>query len=190
MGTVGPSYLGYVQWALALDPPPELKAMAIQVELHDPHALFHATGTDGATGALRLENSLVVGAGVAYQHRGILPFAKATLRLRRNLRRIVTARPLRRAYEPALGELPWLDGMLTHPDPDDPYWDGASLAAVAERLTVPTSLVGGWHDSLVDQTLRSYARLRTAAVPSTSATAAPRSVPPEPAGGPRRPPWR
>ncbi len=31
LGTVGPSYLGYVQWALALDPPPELKAMVVQV---------------------------------------------------------------------------------------------------------------------------------------------------------------
>jgi len=36
LGTVGPSCLGYVQWALALDPPPELRAMVVQVGLHDP----------------------------------------------------------------------------------------------------------------------------------------------------------
>ncbi|MFI0975474.1 CocE/NonD family hydrolase [Streptomyces sp. NPDC021093] len=162
LGTVGPSHLGYVQWALALDPPPELKAMAIQVGLHDPHALFHAPGADGATGPLRLESTLAIGAGVEYQHQGVRPLLKATIRLKRQLGRIVAARPLRGAYEPALGELPWLDDMMTHPAPDAPYWEGASLADVAGRVTVPTSLVAGWHDILVDQTLQSYERLRAA----------------------------
>ncbi|MET9761548.1 CocE/NonD family hydrolase [Streptomyces sp. NPDC006372] len=154
LGTVGPSYLGYVQWALALDPPPELKAMVVQVGLHDPHALFHADR------ALRLENALLVGVGVAHQHRGIAPFAKATLRLQRRMRDIVGARPLRGAYASALGEVPWLDDMMTHADAGDPYWDGASLARAAEGLSVPTSLITGWHDALVDQTFEQYARLR------------------------------
>src|SRR5262249_3726140 len=35
LATVGASYLAYVQWALALDPPPELKAMVVQVGPHD-----------------------------------------------------------------------------------------------------------------------------------------------------------
>ncbi|MGW3498452.1 CocE/NonD family hydrolase [Streptomyces sp. NPDC001020] len=156
LGTVGPSYLGYVQWALALDPPPELKAMVVQVGLHDPHALFHAGG------ALHLEKALAVGVGMAYQHQGMAPFLRATLRLQRRLRDITTARPLRRAYEPALGEVPWLDDVMTHPDASDAYWSGASLAAVAERLDVPTSLITGWHDALVDQTLEQYERLRQA----------------------------
>ncbi|GAA3794166.1 CocE/NonD family hydrolase [Streptomyces phyllanthi] len=157
LGTIGPSYLGYVQWALALDPPPELKAMVVQVGLHDPHALFHSGG------ALLLENALAVGVGMAYQHRGIVPLARATLRLRRRLRDITGARPLRDAYLSALGdEVPWLDEVLTHPDPDDPYWSGASLAGAAEGLTIPTALVTGWHDVLADQTFEQYRRLRRA----------------------------
>ncbi|MFF8846375.1 CocE/NonD family hydrolase [Streptomyces sp. NPDC015127] len=156
LGTVGPSYLGYVQWALALDPPPELKAMAVQVGLHDPYALFHEGG------ALRLENALAVGLGMTYQHRGPAPFLKATLRLHRRLRGITTARPLRRAYVSALGEVPWLDDVMTHPDADDPYWHGAFLGEAAERLTVPTSLTTGWYDGLVDQTFQQFARLRRA----------------------------
>ncbi|MFD5555985.1 CocE/NonD family hydrolase [Streptomyces sp. NPDC127068] len=158
LGTVGPSYLGYVQWALALDPPPELKAMAIQVGLHDPHALFHTRD-----GALRLENALAVGVGMTYQHQGAGALLKATLRLARRLRQVTGTRPLRGSYAPALGgETPWLDGALTHPDAADPYWDGASLASAAERQTVPTSLITGWHDVLVDQTFEQYARLRRA----------------------------
>ncbi|CAM5659397.1 CocE/NonD family hydrolase OS=Streptomyces alboniger OX=132473 GN=CP975_02175 PE=4 SV=1 [Streptomyces alboniger] len=157
LGTVGPSYLGYVQWALALDPPPELKAMVMQVGLHDPYALFH---TDGA---LRLENALLVGVGMAYQHRGMAPFVRATLRLQRRMRAIVTAKPLRGAYMSALGrEVPWLDGVMTHPDANDPYWAGASPGEAAERLSVPTSLITGWHDALVDQTFEQYGRLRQA----------------------------
>ncbi|MFI2764055.1 CocE/NonD family hydrolase [Streptomyces echinatus] len=157
LGTVGPSYLGYVQWALALDPPPELKAMVVQVGLHDPYALFHAEG------ALRLENVLAVGLGMTYQHQGMAPFLRATLRLQRRLREATTARPLRGAYAAALGgELPWLDDVMTHPDAEDPYWRGASTAKAAERLRVPTALITGWHDALADQTFEQYQRLSRA----------------------------
>ncbi|MFF3859427.1 CocE/NonD family hydrolase [Streptomyces sp. NPDC002209] len=157
LGTVGPSYLGYVQWALALDPPPELKAMVVQVGLHDPHALFHSGG------ALHLETALVSGLGMTYQHQGMGPFVKATLRLQRRLREITTAKPLRGAYAPAFGgEVPWLDEVMTHPDAEDPYWRGASLAESAQRLRVPTSLITGWHDALADQSFEQYERLRAA----------------------------
>ncbi|MFF3784127.1 CocE/NonD family hydrolase [Streptomyces sp. NPDC001933] len=157
LGTVGPSYLGYVQWALALDPPPELKAMVVQVGLHDPFALFYADG------ALRLENALAVGAGMTYQHQGMSPFLRATLRLQRGLRAVTTAQPLRGAYKSVLGdELPWLDDVMTHPDAEGAYWAGASLADSAERLRVPTALITGWHDALADQTFEQYDRLRQA----------------------------
>ncbi|MEU3517329.1 CocE/NonD family hydrolase [Streptomyces sp. NPDC006654] len=157
LGTVGPSYLGYVQWALAVDPPPELKAMVVQVGLHDPYALFHADG------ALHLETALAVGVGMTYQHQGMAPFLKATLRLQRRLREVTTAQPLRGAYASALGgEVPWLDDVMTHPDAKDPYWHGASLAEAAERLGVPTALITGWHDVLADQTFEQYDRLRRA----------------------------
>ncbi|WP_344051535.1 CocE/NonD family hydrolase [Streptomyces thermoalcalitolerans] len=157
LGTIGPSYLGYVQWALALDPPPELRAMVVQVGLHDLHALFHAHG------ALRLETALAVGTGMTYQHQGMAAFLRATLRLRRRLRDATTARPLRGAYVSALGgEVPWLDEVMARPDAKDTYWRGASLAKAAERLRVPTSLITGWYDVLADQTFEQYDRLRRA----------------------------
>nr|WP_191872881.1 CocE/NonD family hydrolase [Streptomyces filipinensis] len=157
LGTVGPSYLGYVQWALALEPPPELKAMVVQVGLHDPCALFH---TDGA---LRLENALAVGVGMTYQHQGVAAFLRATLRLQRRLRAVTTAQPLRGAYVSALGgEVPWLDDVMSHPNAKDAYWHGASSAQAADRLRVPTALITGWHDALADQTFEQYGRLRRA----------------------------
>ncbi len=35
LATSGPSYLGFVQWALAMDPPPELVAAVVYVGPHD-----------------------------------------------------------------------------------------------------------------------------------------------------------
>ena len=35
LATLGPSYLAYAQWALALDPPPELKALMLHIGPHD-----------------------------------------------------------------------------------------------------------------------------------------------------------
>ncbi|MER7760552.1 CocE/NonD family hydrolase [Streptomyces sp. NPDC097619] len=163
LGTIGPSYLGYVQWALATDPPPELKAMVVQVGLHDPHALFHAGG------AFHLENALVVGVGMTHQHRGAVPFVRAALRLRRRLRHLVGgAEPLRGARTTALvGDVPWLDGVMAHPDAEDPYWDGASLAAAVDRTTVPTALITGRYDVLAEQTFEQYRRLRAADCPTS-----------------------
>lgn len=183
LGTVGPSYLGYVQWALAADPPPELKAMVVQVGLHDPHALFHAHG------ALNLETALAVGAGMTYQHQGMAPFVKATLRLQRRLNEATTAQPLRGAHTSALGgEVPWMDDVMTHPDAEDPYWHGASLGEVAERHRIPTSLITGWHDALADQTFEQYERLRRAAARPPCSSAPGPTPPPCNRAGPRSSP--
>ncbi|MEU9968308.1 CocE/NonD family hydrolase [Streptomyces malaysiensis] len=155
LGTLGPSYLGYVQWALALDPPPELRAMVVQVGLHDPHALFHRGG------ALQLENTLLVGSGMTSQHRGLGTFVRATLRLRRHLKRMTRALPLRGSYALGLGgDVPWLDGAMSHPDAGDPFWKGASTGGAADGLRTPTRLISGWQDALVDQTVEQYGRLR------------------------------
>ncbi|MFK0292740.1 CocE/NonD family hydrolase [Streptomyces sp. NPDC090442] len=165
LGTIGPSYLGYVQWALALEPPPELRAMVVQVGLHDPYAFFHAGG------ALHLENALVSGVGMAYLHRGTVPFLRAALRLRRWLR---GAHRLRAPYAPSqpdmsgpADELPWLAEALARKDDSDPYWHGVSVGAAAERSTVPTCLIGGWQDVFLDQNIEQYRRLRHAGGEST-----------------------
>ncbi|MGW0932624.1 CocE/NonD family hydrolase [Streptomyces sp. NPDC002644] len=157
LGTVGPSYLGYTQWALASAAPPELKAVAVQVGLHDPYRFFHGHG------ALHLENALISGVGTIHQHRGVFRFAAAVNRLRRSLGDITRAWPLGRAWQDVLGEEGgWLDEILTHPDADDPFWEGASLGGLPAASGTPVALTTGWHDALVDQTFEEYARLRAA----------------------------
>ncbi len=154
LGTIGASYLGYTQWALGLEPPPELRAMVVQVGLHDPHAYFHAGG------AVHLENALVSGVGLAYQHQGWWPFLRAALRLRRWLSG-AHREPVPYASGPA-AELPWLAEALGRTDGSDPYWRGASTEAAAEHPAVPTCLIAGWQDVFLDQNLAQYRRLRRA----------------------------
>ncbi|GAA1180175.1 CocE/NonD family hydrolase [Kitasatospora gansuensis] len=157
LGTIGPSYLGYTQWALAADPPPELRAMVVQNGIHDPHAFFHSGGV------LNLENALVAAVGLANFDRGPGTLLRASARLQRNLRRATRGLPLRDAYPAATGgRLAALDGALDHPDPADPYWAGSDLGPVAERHAIPTALVTGWSDVCLGQTLRQWERLRAA----------------------------
>ena len=52
LATIGPSYLGFTQWALAADPPPELRAMVVQVGLYDLYGFLYPGG------AFALEDTL------------------------------------------------------------------------------------------------------------------------------------
>jgi len=44
LATIGASYLGFTQWALANDPPPELKAMVVQVSADDFYGFIYPGG--------------------------------------------------------------------------------------------------------------------------------------------------
>ncbi|MGY1719076.1 CocE/NonD family hydrolase [Blastococcus sp. SYSU DS0552] len=156
LATLGPSYLGYTQWALALDPPPELKAMVLHI---GPHDLAQAGMVDGA---FQLTNLAIWTELVAHQER---------VSFLRGLYRLMTAE---RRLAPHLGELPlqglaerfggapapWFDEWLAHPDLADSYWDRYRATPAVHSSTVPTLLIGGWQDWFVEQTLYQYAVLR------------------------------
>jgi putative CocE/NonD family hydrolase len=162
LGMTGLSYLGFAQWALAQDPPPELRAMVIQAAVHDPYETWYQGG------GFALENWLVAGAALVHQGRGALRFLSAAVRLQRKLPKVVTRLPLIDTYKPAVGQrVPFMDQMLLQSDRSDPIWDGTDVGAVAERLTIPTMLVAGWYDLLLDQNLVQYERLRRAGCPTT-----------------------
>jgi uncharacterized protein len=156
LGMIGASYLGFVQWALAADPPPELKAMVVQVSSDDFYRFLYPGG------AFALEASFTALAAMVSQHRGFGAFVAAMVRLLRHHKRVERTLPLTGAYPPAVGgRVEWFDRYLAHPAADDPFWD---TRRVAPRLPAapPVSLLGGWHDVCVDPTLDLYQRLRSA----------------------------
>jgi putative CocE/NonD family hydrolase len=156
LATLGPSYLGYTQWALALDPPPELQAMVLHI---GPHDLAQAGLIDGA---FQLTNVAIWTDLIAHQEqvgalRGFVRLATAERRLSPFLGEL----PLQGLAERFGGApAPWFDEWLDHPDLDDPYWDRYRATPAVHSSTVPTLLIGGWQDWFVEQTLSQYAVLR------------------------------
>lgn len=154
LGGIGTSYLGYTQWALAAGSPPELRTIVADGSV-DPHAFYYPGG------AFALENALVGAVGLLFWDRGPASVARAMLRLRLRRRRVAMALPLIDAYPAALGGRAELfEHWLTSPDPAAPYWNGLDLRGAGAKLAVPVSLVSGWDDVQLDQTLERYRRLR------------------------------
>ena len=155
LATIGPSYLGYVQFALAAEQPPELRAMVTQVAMSGPYEFIYPGG------ALALENVLVATAATLGFEHGMAAVIRSGLRVQRRLRRVSRELPLIRAYRPALGgRVAWFEDWLTHPDRADPYWTGLQIPVSALAPAVPVSLLTGWWDACLDPVLAEYRRLR------------------------------
>jgi putative CocE/NonD family hydrolase len=162
LATFGASYLGFVQWALALDPPPELVAAVVVVGPHD----FSRTAY--RNGAFDLYNFLSWSDLIVNQERvnpvsGMVRAITADRRLRPALHRS----PVTQGARDLLGTgAPWFETWLEHPQLTDPFWAPLQCGAALERISVPTLLIGGWQDLFLEQTLEQYEALAARGVPT------------------------
>ena len=162
LATYGASYLGFVQWALAMDPPPELVAMVMHVGPHDFSRSAYRNGV------FDLYNYAMWSDLVGHQEsigmlRAMTRMATADRRLRPALDRL----PVAAGYRDLLGREPtWSERWLEHPQATDPFWGPLQCGAALERVTVPVLLVGGWHDLFIEQTLEQYRTLAARGVPT------------------------
>lgn len=155
LATLGGSYLGWTQWSLLQDPPPEIKAVIVYVGPHDfREAVF-------GRGAFTLGDFLGWTHEVTTQeHGGLLRRLLRGVTADRRLAPILPGLPLPDAAEPLLqGRAPWYRAWLSHPDGDDPWWEPYRAGAALRRVDVPVLLIGGWQDLFIDQTLEQYAAL-------------------------------
>ncbi|MFC8830398.1 CocE/NonD family hydrolase [Streptomyces sp. NPDC057137] len=156
LATVGSSYLGFTQWALALDPPPELAASVVTVGLHDIGRAAYEQGP------LELYNTLMWAELLSHQERNsTLSGITRMIRTERRLAPALARRPLRGVLA-SLGEhgSPWYEEWLAHPDLDAPYWQPLRATDALHGITAPTLLIGGWYDAFLTQTLDQYDLLR------------------------------
>jgi putative CocE/NonD family hydrolase len=162
LATFGASYLGFVQWALALDPPPELVAAVVVVGPHD----FSRTAY--RNGAFDLYNFLSWSDLIVNQERvnplsGMVRQATADRRLRPALDRA----PVSAGARGLLGTgAPWFETWLEHPELTDPFWAPLQCGAALERISVPTLLIGGWQDLFLEQTIEQFGALAARGVPT------------------------
>jgi uncharacterized protein len=162
LGTFGASYLGFVQWALAMDPPPELEAAVVQVGPHD----FSRTAY--RNGAFDLYNFLTWADVIAHQeHVGLLQGAVRNATAQRRLRPALATLPVRAGARDLLGtQALWFESWLEHPELTDPFWTPLQCGAALERTAAPTLVIGGWHDLFLEQTLEQYRTLAARGVPT------------------------
>ena len=155
-GTIGASYLGFTQWALLTDPPPEMAAAVITVGPHDISGPRWGTGSFGLSDFLGWTDSVSHQEGPSR-----LSVIVRQLRSRRLVAGAVARLPVGVAGRTLLGVgAPWYESWLEHPEHDDPFWAPLQLQAALDRTEIPVLLLTGWQDLFIEQTLAQYAQLR------------------------------
>jgi uncharacterized protein len=154
--TIGISYLGFTQWALLQDPPPELAAAVITAGPHD----FSASAW--GTGSFTVNDFLGWSHLVAHQEDpGRIRAGIRQLRAQKGVARAAGEVPLGAAGRALLGNrAPWWESWLEPPDNGDPFWESLRFGDALERVGVPVLLLSGWQDLFLPQTLQQYRRLR------------------------------
>jgi uncharacterized protein len=154
--TIGASYLGFTQWALLQDPPPQLAAAVITAGPHDFAASVWGTGSFAVGDLLGWSNL------VAHQEdSGRLKAGIRQMRAPRQVARAVSEVPLGAAARRLLGTgAPWFESWVENPDPEHPFWERLRFDAALDRVDVPVLLLGGWQDTFLRQTMQQYGHLR------------------------------
>jgi len=155
-GTIGLSYLGFTQWALLQDPPPELAAAVITAGPHDLLASVWGTGSFAVNDFLgwsdlvsRQEDPVRMRAGIRQ------------LRAPRRVARAAAELPMGASARSLLGAgARWFESWVEHADHNDPFWERMRFPAALDRVQVPVLLLGGWQDIFLRQTLQQYRHLR------------------------------
>ncbi len=151
---VGPSYLGYVQWAVADRLPPQVKAMVPQVT--ESGLTLEFLREDG----LSLEAPFGWGVQVAVQERRF-----GLLRQRSQAKKLVQALntlPLAQADVVAIGHRSdYIQDVLTRTG-HHPRWAEIDHRHRVADVTVPVSSVAGWYDIFLPGQLRDFRALQDA----------------------------
>ena len=150
--TMGLSYLGFVQWAVAHEAGSILKAMATQACTSD-FGYMHYPG-----GSFSLHGSLSWTKMIATQESGSR--LSMLFNSDKKLMPAFNHLPLQGADELAIGRpaVHWQD-WLEHNDPEDEYWKEANFRKTLAKVTSPVNMVGGWYDIFLPWQLRDYTTL-------------------------------
>jgi uncharacterized protein len=146
VGMLGGSYLGIVQWRVALLNNPHLKAIFPVVSGYDDYLdRFYSTG-----GATKLGHRLLWFS----QNLSVPGTAKS------KFDDYITHLPLRTADRAATHQtLSLYQTILNHPT-YDAFWKQNSIREKIDLVRVPVFSVGGWYDNFVQSDLEAFSALR------------------------------
>lgn len=157
IATLGGSYLGYVQWAIAADAGERLSAMSAQVTAADLSLAIHAGGS------FWLDTALFWISLVNDQEKGFLRMWLTMQGAPGNVKKAAQGLPLRAGDERIVGqEVPYFRDWVDHERPSDPWWRALAFTGRTEEVTAPALLTAGWYDVFLPQTIADHERLRRA----------------------------
>lgn len=155
LGTTGPSYLGYAQWAIS-DALPRKSAMATKVT----SAEFRSVVFPGGTFHLGLWlNWLQTIEGLRSSP---LAFLNRMLHgsIERRTQRVSMRLPLADADRRTVGHtVPFWQQWIRNAVGNDKFWEAADHTHRLGINTPPNHFISGWYDFMVDQLLRDYETL-------------------------------
>ncbi len=155
IGTMGPSYLGLVQWALAAEAGDDLAALAIQVSASQ----FYDQTYSG--GSISLENTASWMSVIAAQEGRFGPLAIE--RAMRRLPPLLAELPLGELDVRTTGaQINWFRDAFANPRREDEYWSVRDYSDAVPKVTAPVQFVGGWYDILLPWMLEDFAVLQDA----------------------------
>jgi uncharacterized protein len=160
LATNGPSYLGNVQWAIADDAGPALRALCSHVTYSDITRHWFAGSS------LSFEDAVEWTTMVNTQE-GRFAGLKTLLQLPlRRFDRIVNELPIVSAdVRMVKHHVPYWRDIVEHPTRDDPYWQPLDHTKRVPSVTAPVLQVGGWYDIFLPQQLDDYRALAAAGNP-------------------------
>lgn len=154
--TYGASYVGYTQWALAANPPPELVAMVVSVAPINPGAFIYTGG--------------VLAYQVLLTWIGLMPDPPPRLQLmftgkRRRaeiIRNAANSLPLKDGYVAANRgrRSKFFETCLDRPDTHHPWWTTVDHSGALQRVNVPVLMIAGWHDLYAADMVGQFQTLR------------------------------
>ena len=155
--TLGGSYVGLTQWAVAADPPPELRAIALSITAASFRDSFVYPG-----GAFGLESALAWLHQLEHQERGTLHALWNMARANRALKPAYTALPLADTDSLAVGRsVAFYQDWLVHDRAGDPWWDVVDFSRDYSSVP-PATMLTGWYDMFLPAQLDDFVALRAA----------------------------
>jgi putative CocE/NonD family hydrolase len=153
VGSIGPSYMGLVQWAIA----DALDALAPSVTASQFRGMAYGGGS------VSLESTLSWMLVLQVQERRLAPLLLG-LGLRRTLPRLYEEDvPLAELDELAFGSpVPYFREWIEQVAPDSPYWASRDFSSSVGDLQAPVQLTGGWYDIFLPWMIEDYHALRAA----------------------------
>ena len=153
--TLGPSYLGLVQWAIAADAGPELKAMMTQITSSE------FRNSDYIGGSFGLDTSVFWINLMTHQEDSHMA-ALSAQRSDKKLRPALNHFPLSEVDMVAVGKpVPYFREWLEYHEDND-QWKEVDFSPTVPQVTAPVLQLGGWYDIFLPHTFADYERLRGA----------------------------